>query len=1485
MKKSHFLILKFYKFFKVGFSDQRFPFILQAVLLISTLYLWHHVSLHEKRQIRQTVEAQTEVLQSEVESQITTRINALERIAKRWKIRAGTPKAEWEADALSLLEDYPNFQAIEWVDSSYHIRWIVPLKNNESGVNFDLGQETYCRLAMDIARDQNLTTLTRPVELVQGGQGFLVFVPIYIQEKFDGFILGVFRLKSFFINAFPEEFLNHYSLQVFNAKQELIYTYNPHQYIGNQELSSEAYINLYGTNWKIKLEPLPSLINQIKSPLPNVVLSAGILSSVLLSLAVYLAQKANARAKRIVEINEFLHIEIQEREKVESALKLIVEGTAYTTNTEFFRACVHYLAEILQVRYAIVAELVDNTCTKARTLAFWGNGNWLDNIEYDFQDTPCAQVLVGKVCYFPEKLQELFPNDFYLVEMSAQSYWGIALKNSSGEVIGHLAVLDTKPLIQTPTKESILHILAARTGAELERVLVERNLAQSEERLQLALEGSRLGLWDWHIPTGKTYFDTQWMQLIGYDVNELEPTIETWMSLVYPEDKTRIQAILDDYFLKKSAIYEAEFRMQTKQGEWKWILDRGKVFEWDENGNPVRMAGTHQDISQRKILEQELALREATLNALFNCAPIGLCILDEQLRYIQINEPLATMNGFSVAEHLGKKIHEILVPEVVLELEPLCQQILITGQPILDYKLSGEIPNQPGVIRDFTIYLFPIDQGNKLPRYLGAVVIEITESQRVEKALRESQRRYQTLAEASPVCIFLTDVEGNCLYVNQRWSEMTGLPLALAVGSSWSHALHPEDQKRVNQQWYEAAQNHVPFKSECRFLHPDGQITWVIGQALAEYTENGEIMGYVGTITDISDRKQAEENLQKSETTNRALLNAIPDMIFRCKVDSTFLSFKPSKSTMPVFPPEEFIGKKASDLFPEEFSKVFLPAIQKTLQSNEIEIIEYQIVTNQEVQNFEARLVACGSDEVIIIVRDITERKQAEATLQEKTQREKELLKLAKETAESANRAKSEFLANMSHELRTPLNAIIGFTQVLNEDPSLSPQNQQHIEIIYRAGEHLLELINDILEMSKIEAGRTTLNLEDFDLIHLLDILEEMLQLKAQVKGLQLIFDIDNNVPRFVNTDAAKLRQVLLNLLGNAVKFTQTGSVTLRVFPTAASHLNRSEQQRIEAGQKQSLTFEISDTGPGIALEELDLLFEAFGQTETGRKSQQGTGLGLPISRKFVALMGGDIRVRSIVNEGSTFTFDINVTLGDPVKSISTINSVKVIGLAPNQPHYRILIVEDGETNRLLLTTLLKKMGFEVCEVTNGLEAVQIWKQFSPHLIFMDMRMPVMNGYEATRRIKTDLQGQAIPIIAITASAFEEQRSLVLSAGCDDFIPKPFREQELFEKLAIHLHVKFIYQDLSPAAPVSPQLETSPSSQKLLIDVLKKMPEQWRIQLYQASLALDDLQVLNLIEEISPTHPEMIKSLTNLIENFRFDIILDLIEEVKSEPG
>ena len=710
-----------------------------------------------------------------------------------------------------------------------------------------------------------------------------------------------------------------------------------------------------------------------------------------------------------------------------------------------------------------------------------------------------------------------------------------------------------------------------------------------------------------------------------------------------------------------------------------------------------------------------------------------------------------------------------------------------------------------------------------------------------------------------------------------------------------------------------------------------------------EMTALQEVAGYLKIAIQEEDaqqkRQQAELALRESEERFRQLAENISEVFYIATPDlSQMLYISPAY--------EEIWGRSCASLYeqpaswiedihPDDRDRV-LAALTKKMQG-ELFREEFRIVRQDgstrwifsrsfPIYNEAGQLLRYAG-----LAEDISDRKQAEAAL-----------KQAKEAAEAANLAKSQFLANMSHELRTPLNAILGFAQLLSRDGSLSPKHQESMETIHRSGQHLLALINDILTMSRIDAGRARANPSSFDLSHLLDTIEEIVQLRAESKSLKLVFERDPEIPQYIQTDKSKLRQILINLLDNAIKFTAAGTVKLRVKRVERSLL-------LAHGKKQTmnheqltlnLLFEVEDTGPGIAPIALEHLFDPFIQASTSQKSQSGTGLGLAISQKLAQLLGGEINVRSSLGQGTTFRVNLSVCLARTADVQPQQRLRRAIGLVPNQPTYRILVVEDDRASRKLLAKLLESLGFEVQEAENGQIAVDLWDIWSPHLIWMDIRMPVMDGYEATRKIKTrgamlgaggrgqkaggrgqrvksqnrkqgTLDIHALPfiahsakqaldsgshtsplpkIVALTAGSFEQDRAEALAVGCDDFVRKPFQKEIVVEKLVQHLGVEFLYENEHQTTTGGNQQTDKhnfPSTLRKMkcptyLDPhapqasLATMPGEWVNQLYQAARQLDGNLILQLSKQNPGENDVLAQKLADLVHDFRFDIIMDM---------
>ncbi len=476
-------------------------------------------------------------------------------------------------------------------------------------------------------------------------------------------------------------------------------------------------------------------------------------------------------------------------------------------------------------------------------------------------------------------------------------------------------------------------------------------------------------------------------------------------------------------------------------------------------------------------------------------------------------------------------------------------------------------------------------------------------------------------------------------------------------------------------------------------------------------------------------------------------------------------------------------------------------------------------------------------------------------------------LEAARNAAEAANRLKSEFLANMSHEIRTPMNAILGYAQLMRRDASLPEPVLARVETINRAGEHLLTIINDILEMSKIEAGRITLNRGAFDLSEFLRGMVELYSVRAKSKGLSLSLSLGEGLPRLVSTDEGKLRQALGNLVANAVKFTERGSVDITAQCAPAPG------ETGPGAREMLLTFVVRDTGPGIGPDELANLFRPFVQASAGHRLG-GTGLGLAISRQYARLLGGDITVQSEPGIGSVFTLTARVGPASEYALPPAASRARVERLSSAQPPVSVLIADDNPQNREMLGALLTPLGFQVRFARDGAEAVELFTTWRPRAVLMDMRMPVMDGYEACRRIKALAGSGQAYILAITASAFEEDKAAVFAAGADDFLRKPVGLDELLALLGQRLGLDYVYRPTSPVAKPAGPVRLGEADAAELRASLARLPVEIIRELSGAARAADYERLLELCERVAQQDAFAAEVLGGLVLAFDYDGVL-----------
>ncbi len=761
------------------------------------------------------------------------------------------------------------------------------------------------------------------------------------------------------------------------------------------------------------------------------------------------------------------------------------------------------------------------------------------------------------------------------------------------------------------------------------------------------------------------------------------------------------------------------------------------------------------------------------------------------------------------------------------------------------------------------------DENGKLLGYRG-VDCDITERAQVEQALEQAAREWTLAMDAFDDAIYLLDADRRLVRANQAFYGFFHLTSDRAVGKHIVELIHPQGESVL----CPVCRAQEEQRDAILTLEADHPInpTGIPIEVRVKIVRNdlGESAGFLVSLHDLSHTRERDAELRQVHERLKLTqfgIDHVSDAIYLIDTNARFRYVNDEACRRHGLKREELLERGVADVdphfplqrWPEHFTQLRQRGtliFESHHRHGDGTLFPVEIAANY---------IRYADDEYnFAFARDITERKQIEAELQrshENLEEQVELrtaeLKQAKEAAESANQAKSVFLANMSHELRTPLNAILGFAQLMSRDERIPEDERKNLETINRSGNHLLTLINDVLEISKIEAGRLTLNVIPTNLHELLESLIEVMKVRAGQKGLDLLLERADNLPHYIKTDRTKLRQVLLNLLSNAVKYTRKGSVML----SAA----------VEGSAEQlGLRFEVADTGIGIEPQELERIFRAFYQANPAVLTESGgTGLGLTISLEYTRLLGGDLTAQSSPGQGSIFRLRL------PVESVQAVEQEasgpgRVVGLASGQPDYRILVVEDSPDNQRLIAALLEQAGFNVRTADNGQKAIETFEGWHPHFIWMDMRMPVMDGYEASRRIKEMSGDGQVRIAALTASAFEEDREAVMAAGCDAFVRKPLKENELFKVMGDLLGVRYVYEEEpEPGVPVS-RLE------------LDELPAELVSGLNEAALALDMEKLYKVIERIQALSPQQANALRAAADDYRFDEILKALhKEVK----
>jgi len=894
-----------------------------------------------------------------------------------------------------------------------------------------------------------------------------------------------------------------------------------------------------------------------------------------------------------------------------------------------------------------------------------------------------------------------------------------------------------------------------------------------------------------------------------------------------------------------------------------------------------QMRAEEQIIHYNERLEQlveertnEINVREANLEALIENTSDSIWSVDTQYRIVTLNTSLQQdfIHAFGCHPQVGDNILQLADPSIRPAWKDRYDRALAGEQLQVEDQYEFE-----GVRQVFEVALNPIRVGNRIA---GVACFSRNITQRVlsDIELTKTAERLQMATRAGQLGTWEWDLTTGRVDVTDDFLNLIGTDRANSpdILDYLFNRIAPDDLPVLINKVKQFRGDSLQYlQGEFRFNHPEKSWVWFYVTSIAtESDHNHRPIKAVGYLQDITERKNAGDLLLR-QARELALANErldltlsstgvgiwywdlIADRMFWDKNMLSLHRLDPGFYTSQSFNWEEAIKRTVhpEDLY--RVNRIISDALSGKRTGYEI---EYRV---QEAEGHIHHLTARGHVQVddqgkpvklMNVCWDISEQKRSEAQLA-----------TAIEAAESANQAKSVFLANMSHEIRTPMNAIIGYAQLLQRDHSLSPNQREYIQIIGRSGDHLLTLINDILEMSKIEAGRVFLYDEIFDFFLLIQDIASMFRMRTDEKSLNFHVSVAPDLPRFVSCDSGKVRQVLINLMGNAVKFTEKGGIQVQAY------LARRPQDTSEPTNRICICVRVEDTGIGIPPDKINIIFNPFEQGNTTRQIS-GTGLGLSISRQYARMMNGDITVESQPGHGSTFYFYFYANLVDSTSSWDsrTKESLRIVGLAPGQPVPRILIVDDNESNRSVLRLFLEKVGFLVDEASDGQQAIEMFKNWEPHAILMDRYMPTLDGIEATSIIRNLPEGGNVPIIIISASAMKENHYEAILMGADYFIRKPYRESEVLETIKKVLSLEYIYEE-----PV---------------DLLTQIPEMVNFEkpempgaeltqeLIQATEAGDTLRLQILIEEkVLPHWPVLGYRLQVMASDFEYTEIIQLL--------
>jgi len=921
----------------------------------------------------------------------------------------------------------------------------------------------------------------------------------------------------------------------------------------------------------------------------------------------------------------------------------------------------------------------------------------------------------------------------------------------------------------------------------------------------------------------------------------------------------------------QSSVRDQEFSLCSKDG----TIIQG-LFSVDPIvlGDEPCLLTTMLDLTARRQAEEALAESEALYRSIVSAFPENVTITDLEGR-VRLTSPRAVkMFGFqSVDQAVGRPLTDFLAPESrASAMETIARMRERVGTAVSDYRgLRTDGSTFPMEVSGAFIR-GPQDE----PTGMVFIVRDVTANKQAAARVRESEEQLARAVEGSGAGLWDWNVRDREVTFNEQWAETAGYTLAelgpISV-DDWNDMWHPDDLRRSDALIERHFAGEFPmYECEVRVRHKDGHWIWVLDRGkVSERDEEGRPLRMVGVQLDITARKEAEEALRLRESYLSAIIENQPGLVWLKDTEGRFLAANTALAGLAGVPAAgEVIGKTDLDIFPRERAERFRSDDAAIMAGGAPIVYEQMLELRGDSRWFETFKAAVRDAEGVLLgvtgfATDVTDRRLADERLREANRRLEDAVARANDLAveaQTATVAKSVFLAHMSHEIRTPLNAIIGFAQVLQHDADVTERQRDRLTIINRSGEHLLALLNDILELSKVESGVQRLDPVPFDLPALLEDLALVFCARAQAKTLTFATEGFGELPRHVVADQLKLRQVLTNLLSNAVKFTDSGGILFRARAVAQ-----------DAGASR-LVVQIEDTGAGIALEETAALFAPFEQAAAGRRSGTGTGLGLAISRQFAEAMGGTLDVTSEVGAGSVFRFEVPVATGTEAAAAAAAATCarRVLRIEPDQAPCTVLVVDDADGRRLL-QDVLTDVGFQVVEAADGFAAAAALAKWRPQVVVTGADPRNLAGADIVRHIRLSPQGADTRIIALTAEATAEVRESVLAAGADAFMTKPFRQAELLEQIRLFTGVRYVLAEAAERETAT--AESPPALTRAQMDAL---PDELRHAIRDAAIRARHGRLLGLTEQVAAIDAETAARLHAVVTSFDYAALLRALE-------